>query len=130
MSTAAGESSGKQLVITATAAAAFGAAVAVGLMKFVEHRNSKMLARTTTTRSLSSTTRRPSTTAIYEDNMKDSEMIDASQTGKLLFPHNHEEKMRRRIAARVAVEEDNYLPRESVTVRVPATSANMGPGCK
>jgi len=36
--------------------------------------------------------------------------------------------MRRRIAARVAVEEDNMTPRQSVTVRVPATSANMGPG--
>jgi len=36
--------------------------------------------------------------------------------------------MRRRIAARVAVEEDNQIPRRSVTVRVPATSANVGPG--
>lgn len=48
----------------------------------------------------------------------------------LLMPHNHEEKMRRKIAARALVEEDNFHPRESVTVRVPATSANMGPGCK
>mmetsp|Transcript_52234 Transcript_52234/g.62913 ORF Transcript_52234/g.62913 Transcript_52234/m.62913 type:complete len:424 (-) Transcript_52234:59-1330(-) len=46
----------------------------------------------------------------------------------VLLPHNHEEKMRRRIAARVSVEEDNSIPRTSVTVRVPATSANMGPG--
>ena len=47
----------------------------------------------------------------------------------ILFPHNHEEKMRRTIAARALVEEDNFHPRDSVTVRVPATSANMGPGC-
>jgi homoserine kinase len=48
----------------------------------------------------------------------------------ILFPHNHEEKMRRRIAQRVSVEEENKTPRNSVTVRVPATSANVGPGCK
>jgi len=36
--------------------------------------------------------------------------------------------MRRRIAARVAVEDDNLQPRQRVTVRVPASSANMGPG--
>lgn len=36
--------------------------------------------------------------------------------------------MRRRIAARVSVEEENMTPRQSVTVRVPATSANVGPG--
>ena len=36
--------------------------------------------------------------------------------------------MRRRIAARVAVDEENRVPRKSVPVRVPATSANMGPG--
>lgn len=48
---------------------------------------------------------------------------------KVIFPHNHEEKMRRRIAARVGIEDDNSVPRNKVTVRVPATSANMGPGC-
>lgn len=47
---------------------------------------------------------------------------------KVIFPHNHEEKMRRRIAARVGIEDDNSVPRNKVTVRVPATSANMGPG--
>jgi hypothetical protein len=49
-------------------------------------------------------------------------------TSTILFPHNHEEKMRRRIEMR-EVEEENSAPRNSVTVRVPATSANMGPGC-
>jgi len=50
------------------------------------------------------------------------------EKGPILYSHNHEEKMKRRIAARVAVEEDNKTPRNSVTVRVPATSANVGPG--
>jgi len=36
--------------------------------------------------------------------------------------------MRRRIAARMAVEDENSQPRQSVTVRVPASSANCGPG--
>ena len=52
------------------------------------------------------------------------------ESGPILYSHNHEEKMKRRIAARVAVEEDNKTPRNSVTVRVPATSANVGPGCE
>jgi len=46
----------------------------------------------------------------------------------MLFPHNHEAKMRRRIATRYSIEEENHLGRDSVTVRVPATSANVGPG--
>jgi len=76
----------------------------------------------------------------YQDNPLDNEQIVRSQRNSLiyehpssestgiLFPYNHEEKMRRRIDARVAVEEDNMTPRNSVTVRVPATSANVGPG--
>ena len=46
----------------------------------------------------------------------------------VLMPHSHEERMRRRIAARMAVEDENSVPRTSVTVRVPASSANCGPG--
>ena len=46
----------------------------------------------------------------------------------VLFPHSHEERMRRRIAARMTIEEENSQPRQSVTVRVPASSANCGPG--
>jgi len=49
------------------------------------------------------------------------------ESSVLLFPHNHEEKMSRRIQ-RASVEEENLNPRDSVTVRVPATSANVGPG--
>lgn len=36
--------------------------------------------------------------------------------------------MQRKIALRSSVEEENMRPRRLVTVRVPATSANMGPG--
>ena len=46
----------------------------------------------------------------------------------VLMPHSHEERMRRRIATRISVEEENSVPRKSVTVRVPASSANCGPG--
>jgi len=46
----------------------------------------------------------------------------------VLMPHSHEERMRRRIATRISVEEENSVPRSSVTVRVPASSANCGPG--
>jgi homoserine kinase len=60
---------------------------------------------------------------IYENNN-----LEGNKDSSIVFPHNHEEKMRRRIAARVAVDEENRVPRKSVPVRVPATSANMGPG--
>jgi len=61
---------------------------------------------------------------IYESSAADK----SADNREVLFPHNHEEKMKRRIAARVSVEEENMTPRQSVTVRVPATSANVGPG--
>ncbi|KAG7345603.1 homoserine kinase [Nitzschia inconspicua] len=54
--------------------------------------------------------------------------LNRNDSEQMLFPHNHEEKMRRRIATRYTIEEENNLPRNSVTVRVPATSANVGPG--
>ena len=108
-----------KLVLTAIAAALTGAGIAMAAMRYTEattvakkkeeylqyhipqsQRNSLVFAR------------------------------DESENGQaILFPHNHEEKMRRTIAARALVEEDNFHPRDSVTVRVPATSANMGPGC-
>ena len=109
-----------KLVLTAVGAALTGAAIAMAAMRYTEvikkkdeynvpyhvpqsQRNSLIFAR------------------------------DESENGgggqAILFPHNHEEKMRRTIAARALVEEDNFHPRDSVTVRVPATSANMGPGC-
>jgi len=54
--------------------------------------------------------------------------IKRESSEAMLFPHNHEAKMRRRIATRYTIEEENNLRRDSVTVRVPATSANVGPG--
>ena len=60
---------------------------------------------------------------------RDSTNSAVSSAETVLFPHNHEEKMRRRIATRYTIEEENNLGRDSVTVRVPATSANVGPGC-
>jgi len=61
---------------------------------------------------------------IFDDPENDPQISNET----VVFPHNHEEKMRRRIAQRYAVEEENSAPRKSVTVKVPATSANMGPG--
>jgi hypothetical protein len=42
-----------------------------------------------------------------------------SPDAAVLFPYSHEERMRRRIAARMTIEEENSQPRQSVTVRVP-----------
>jgi hypothetical protein len=109
-------SDNNKLIATAVGAALAGAAVAVAAIKFNEHQKNK----DTNTPELK---RIPSRSElVFEDTMEDMEEI--------VLPHNHEEKMRRRIARRVAVEEDNRIPRRSVTVRVPATSANVGPGCK
>lgn len=116
-----------KLFITATAAAVAGAALGISILKLWESQEQKKHRQQIT--SLNGNMKRPS--VIFED--PNSDLLDNSINNldtKTLFPHNHEEKMRRRIAARVAVEEDNHLPRDSVTVRVPATSANMGPGCK
>jgi homoserine kinase len=103
-----------KLIATAVGAAVAGAAIAVAAMKLVEKPKEQ------DTQGRRPRGRKPS--YIFDDPMEDVEQV--------IFPHNHEEKMRRRIAARVAVEEDNLTPRNSVTVRVPATSANFGPGCK
>ena len=74
------------------------------------------------------------TSFIFQDPEYD---IGASASGEgkpptrdtaVLMSHNHEAKMRRRLARRMAVEDENTQPRNSVTVRVPATSANCGPG--
>jgi len=106
-------SDNNKLIATAVGAAVAGAAVAVAAMKLSERKREPISPRHIYN---------PKTTYVFDDNLEDVEGI--------VLPHNHEEKMRRRIAARVAVEEDNMTPRRSVTVRVPATSANVGPGCK
>lgn len=108
-------SENNKLIATAVGAAVAGAALAVAAMKLTENKRAntpewepKIIPK--------------ASSYVFEDSLEDVEGI--------VLPHNHEEKMRRRIAARVAVEEDNIQPRNSVTVRVPATSANVGPGCK
>lgn len=63
-----------------------------------------------------------------ESDSKGNSSNDRAGETAVLFPHSHEERMRRRIFARMAVEDENARPRRSVTVRVPATSANVGPG--
>ena len=71
------------------------------------------------------------TSFIFQDPEYDMGASTTSTPGNdtaVLMPHSHEERMRRRIAARMAVEDENSQPRSSVTVRVPASSANCGPG--
>ena len=107
------------LVATAIAAAAAGAAIAYTAIKANE-KNTSSKAHDP------SEGRAKRNSLIYDDSQKPVSRADSG----ILFPHNHEEKMKRRIAARISVEDENMTPRNSVTVRVPATSANVGPGCK
>mmetsp|Transcript_51294 Transcript_51294/g.154143 ORF Transcript_51294/g.154143 Transcript_51294/m.154143 type:complete len:430 (-) Transcript_51294:299-1588(-) len=107
-----------KLVATAVAAAAAGAALALAAMKLTSKKGGGDGSMSKNRASF-----------IFEDPER---TLSASGVREgdsaVLFPHNHEERMRRRLAARVAVEEDNLTPRTSVTVKVPATSANVGPG--
>ena len=104
-----------RLVLTAIGASLAGAAIALGVMSaWTRHDEDYHYHHR----------RRRSNSFIFED------PSEAAVADAVLFPHNHEEKMRRQVAARAAVDEENSLPRQSVTVRVPATSANMGPGCE
>lgn len=130
--TGASDSNGK-LIVTAVGAAAAGAVLAVAAMTIMDGKRKSSL-----TDSISSGRPKRSSYIMNEpDNSLNESFTDGqsattmvrTDSKTLLFPHNHEEKMRRRIATRYTIEEENYLPRESVTVRVPATSANVGPGC-
>ena len=112
-------SADSKLIVTAVSAAIAGAALAYTALKLSDNSNKTPHSH----HDLDEATMRAARPSIIYDKEE-----RASQA--VLFPHNHEEKMRRRIAARVAVEEDNLTPRRSVTVRVPATSANVGPGCE
>ncbi|EEC47654.1 predicted protein [Phaeodactylum tricornutum CCAP 1055/1] len=105
-----------KLLWTAVGAAIAGAGVAVAVLKYSPARYSAPKDEEPSFPPL----HQKRTSFIYENN--------ASSSNSVIFPHNHEERMRRQITARAAVEEDNFMPRDSVTVRVPATSANMGPG--
>ena len=108
------DNNSSKLLVTAVAAALGGAIVSFAAFKYIEKRKELIKLRAALDRAS-----RPSFS-----------MSSEQRSESVIFPHNHEEKMRRRIAARVAVEEDNLTPRNSVTVRVPATSANLGPGCE
>jgi len=106
-----------KLVVTAVSAAVAGAALGVAALKLWEKKYP------TESSHLYPQNQKP---VFYKEKIMP-DLDDSSNS--ILLPHNHEEKMRRRIAARTIVEEDNFQPRDSVTVRVPASSANMGPGC-
>ena len=106
-----------KLIATAVGAAAAGAALAVIAMKMAEKKEEPL-----------KPIYRPRSIMMNEP-AESKPSLNRQDSGNLLFPHNHEEKMRRRIATRYQIEDENSSPRESVTVRVPATSANVGPGC-
>lgn len=110
------------LVGTAVAAAAAGAALAYAAMKMSEKSSSSS--------SKPEETHRSKRNSYIYDDYKNDPILARDASENMIFPYNHEEKMRRRIAQRYAVEEENSAPRNSVTVKVPATSANMGPGCE
>ena len=109
---------------TAVGAAAVGAALAVMAMKMTESANSKRHEHDPY-----EYTRWHKPAVLMNEPTDCRPSIQRQDSGNLLFPHNHEEKMRRRIATRYQIEDENSAPRDSVTVRVPATSANVGPGC-
>jgi len=121
-----------KLATTAILAGSLGAAISYYLLQ-------KKLKSSSTNNNYSSSTdiRHPlnsKTSFIFQDPEYDigydinSSIKSESNDTTVLMPHSHEERMRRRIAARMAVEDENSQPRQSVTVRVPASSANCGPG--
>jgi hypothetical protein len=116
-------------VAIAAGSALFGAVLAVGAMKMME-KNVGGDKGATSDKLMQD---RPSIVFSAGDlHSKRSSYIfnDEESRPTILFPHNHEDKMKMRISQRVAVEQEHSLPRRSVTVKVPATTANMGPGCK
>jgi homoserine kinase len=115
-----GSSDTAKLVVTAVGAAIAGAAVGAGVMNILN----KKTCRKKKTETLYYHVPNQSTSILL------SEADNKEESQRLLMPHQHEERMRRKIAARAHIEEENFVPRDSVTVRVPATSANMGPGCE
>lgn len=123
-----------KLVATALGAAAAGAGLAVLAMRMIESNNEKKNSLKYGGVGLYPYDRPPRTSVLMNDPKDQLESMssaaaDTTSSERILFPHNHEEKMKRRIATRYTIEEDNTKPRNSVTVRVPATSANVGPGC-
>jgi hypothetical protein len=125
-----------KLVATAIGAAAAGAGLAVLAMKMIESNSEKKKSIKYSAAAGYYPYDRPPRTSVLMNDPKELENMSSAaadihreSSERMLFPHNHEEKMKRRIATRYTIEEDNTKPRNSVTVRVPATSANVGPGC-
>lgn len=114
-----------KLIGVAAGAAAAGAALAVIAMKMTEDKKSRGGSV-----GPNDFPRRTSHKPILMNDPEETSLRRNESENSILFPHQHEEKMRRRIATRYTIEEENNTPRNSVTVRVPATSANFGPGCK
>ena len=136
-----------KLFATAVGAATAGAALAVMAMKMIESNNASGGSGGNSSQSANNLLayhadeKRPVRTSVIMNDPSDlvgdgssssivAMPIERESSDAVLFPHNHEAKMRRRIATRYSIEEENHLGRDSVTVRVPATSANVGPGCK
>lgn len=116
-----------KLLITALGAGAAGIAVGLSISYLLSSPNKKNRGSDhpySPPNNIRGSLRDVRTSFIFED----PENPFSSSSSSVVFPFNHEEKMRRLVAARAAIEEDNSMPRQSVTVRVPATSANMGPG--
>jgi hypothetical protein len=109
-----------KLMATAVGAAAAGAALAVIAMRMTEAKDGDY----------DNSRRKKNVVLMNDPDDSFSPLERRDSESSLIFPHNHEEKMRRRIATRYTIEEENNIPRDLVTVRVPATSANFGPGCK
>ena len=123
-----------KLIATALGAAVAGAAMGIAAMKLSDNRKHTSSSAANNHNSSDDHNQdyaQRRSTLIFED-LGNSERRTGSSvvSDAIIFPHNHEERMRRKIAARAQIEEDNVMPRNSVTVRVPATSANLGPGCK
>eukprot|EP00590_Aulacoseira_subarctica_P006141 CAMPEP_0172417754 /NCGR_PEP_ID=MMETSP1064-20121228/4249_1 /TAXON_ID=202472 /ORGANISM="Aulacoseira subarctica , Strain CCAP 1002/5" /LENGTH=441 /DNA_ID=CAMNT_0013156251 /DNA_START=36 /DNA_END=1361 /DNA_ORIENTATION=- len=127
MSSSNSADKGLTIVAAAAGSAVLGAAFAVAVMKMMELSTEKQKTRDKNVKSgpfsFPATHEQPTRTTSFIFN--EDRPVGRST---ILFPHNHEEKMKMRISQRVAVEQENSLPRRSVTVKVPATTANMGPG--
>jgi len=144
-----GMDSNTKLIVTAIGAALTGAAMAIAAMKLTQSSSSPSSSQQQQQQQQQqrqqeqesnvvspSGGRQKVSSIIYEPTLDASTCVTSGclsagcDNTTVIFPHMHEEKVLRRISNRVIIEEENVIPRQSVTVRVSATSANMGPGCK
>mmetsp|Transcript_38200 Transcript_38200/g.44493 ORF Transcript_38200/g.44493 Transcript_38200/m.44493 type:complete len:447 (-) Transcript_38200:430-1770(-) len=124
-----------KLIATAIGAGAFGALFTLATTWYINEKKQEKYNKSKSndderggiTRNLSKES------YIFNDNerarhIREGQLGRSTSSGTILFPHNHEDKMKKRILHRASVEQENRAPRKSVTVKVPASSANMGPG--